>query len=257
MPFYSFLNETLPAAVLIGLRIGALMSMAPFFGDEGLSVRSKAALTVTFTILLLPVHRPQIIPVTIGGWLQAAVGETILGLSMALAVNLVFEAARLAGQIMGFQLGYSLVNIIDPQTSVDTPVMSVFTYTFALLIFLQLNVHHWILRGLAHSYEVVAPGQAVLTLSGTSALLHGAVGLWRAAVQISAPLVATALTIDVLLAFVAKASPQLPVLLVGMAIKAMAGFAVLWFAIATWPHHFERYFAGALRLSERLQALAH
>jgi flagellar biosynthetic protein FliR len=257
MPIDGFLNQTLPSAVLIGLRIGALMSIAPFFGGEGLSMRSKAALTVALTVLLLPAHRPQTIPVTIGGWLQAVAGETMLGLAMALSMHLVFEAARLAGYIMGFQLGYSLVNIIDPQTSVDTPVMSVFTYTLALLLFLQFNVHHWMLRGLAHSYDVVAPGQAAVTLSSTTALLHGAAGMWSAAVQICAPLLVTALSIDVLLALLARASPQLPVLQVGMAVKAIAGFAVLWAAIGSWPHLFERYFAAALRLGERLQAMAH
>lgn len=197
------------------------------------------------------------IPVTIGGWLQAAAGEMVLGLLMALAMQLVFEAARLAGHMMGFQLGYSLVNIIDPQTSVDTPVLSVFIYTMAMLLFLQFNVHHWMLRGLAHSYDVVAPGQAVVTLASTSALLNSAAGMWSAAVQITAPVLAATLLIDFLLSFLAKASPQLPVLPVGMAIKAIVGFAVLWLAMASWPHHFERYFAAALRLSERLLALSH
>jgi len=233
------------------------MSIAPFFGGEGLSLRSKAAFTVALTVVLLPVHPPQAVPVTIGGWLQAIAGETILGLALALAMHLVFEAARLAGQVMGFQLGYSLVNIIDPQTAVDTPVMSVFSYTLALLIFLQFNVHHWMLRGLAHSYDVVAPGQAVVTLASTTALLHGAVGMWVAGVQIAAPVVAATLTIDFLLAFLARASPQLPVLPVGMAVKALTGFTVLWIVVGSWPHHFERYFAAALRFGEHLQALAH
>jgi flagellar biosynthetic protein FliR len=79
--------------------------------------------------------------------------------------------------------------------------------------------------------------------------------MWTAAVQISAPVLAATLTVDVLLAFVAKAAPQLPVLTVGMAVKSITGFAVMWAVIGGWTHLFERYFATALRLGERLQTL--
>ena len=63
----------------------------------------------------------------------------------------------MAGQILGFQLGYSLVNVIDPQTQVDTPVLSVFHQAVVLLLFLQLGVHRWLLRGLAKSFEYLPP----------------------------------------------------------------------------------------------------
>ena len=252
MPTGLSLEQLLPAAVLISLRIGSLMSFAPFFGGAGLPALSKVVLTVVLTAVLLPVHPSAMIPVTVGGWLQAAGSELLLGLVMALAMEFVFEAARLAGHIMGFQLGYSLVNIIDPQTSVDTPVLSVFTYTFGMLIFLQLNVHHWVLRGLAHSYDVVAPGQAVVTLSSTTMLLHGAAGMWNAGMEVAAPVLAATLLVDILVSFMAKASPQIPVLQIGMAIKSLIGFGVLWTVISRWPNLFEHFFALALRFSERM-----
>jgi flagellar biosynthetic protein FliR len=246
------LNDLLPAAFLISLRIGALMSFAPFFGGEGLSVQTKLALTVAFTAVILPVHRPVLIPNGPAEWAQAAGSELVLGLMMALAMNFVFEAARLAGQVMGFQLGYSLVNIIDPQSSVETPVLSVFTYTFAFLIFMRLDVHHFVLRGLAHSYDVVAPGRAVATMSTVSSVLHGAAGIWGAAVEIAAPVLGATLMIDILLSFLSKASPQLAVLPVGIAAKAIVGFSVLWIAVASWPRLFQHYFVLAAHFGEHL-----
>jgi flagellar biosynthetic protein FliR len=247
-----YLNHILPAGVLISLRIGMLMAFAPFFSDAGLPPQAKAAFTLVLTVVMLPVHYPAAIPATIGEWTQAASGELALGLLMALAMHFVFEAARLAGNMMGLQLGYSLVNIIDPQTAVDTPVMSVFTYTFAMLIFLRLNVHHVILRGLARSYDVVAPGKAVVTLSTASSLLHGAAGMWGAGVEIAAPLVAATLLMDILLSLMSKASPQLPVLPIGIAVKALVGFGVLWIGIGNWPRIFERYLGLAWHFGERL-----
>ena len=251
------LFDILPAAVLVGLRIGMMTAFAPFFGDTALPTQAKIGFTVVLTAVMLPVHYPAAVPATIAEWAQAAGGELALGLLMALAMHFVFEAARIAGNLMGLQVGYSLVNIIDPQTQVDTPVMSVFTYTFALLIFLRLNVHHYILRGLAHSYDVIGPGKAVVTLSTASSLLHGAAGMWGAGIEIAAPLVAATLLMDIVLCFMSKASPQLPVLPIGIAAKALIGFAVLWIGMGNWPRIFERYLGLAWRFGERLLNTLH
>ncbi len=247
-----FVNHMLPAAMLFGLRIGVLMSLCPFFGGEGLPMLPKAVFTVMMTAVLLPIHPPPVIPVTLGGWLQAVGGELILGLMMALCLHFVFESARLAGNVMGFQLGYSLVNIIDPQSQVDTPVLSVFSYTLVILIFLQLNVHHWVLRGLAHSYDVVAPGQATISLVTTTALLNAAGGMWSSAVEIAAPVLVATVLVDCLLGFVGKASPQLPVMAVSLSLKACVGFSVMWMVLGYWPAMFNHYFEQAMHLTERL-----
>ncbi len=73
---------------------------------------------------------------------------------MGLAVQFVFEAAQFAGQVMGMQVGFGLVNILDPNTQVDTPVLAVFSQTIAMLIFLRLGVHHWLMRALAQSFAI-------------------------------------------------------------------------------------------------------
>ena len=58
---------------------------------------------------------------------------------MGLAIQFVFEAAQFAGQVMGMQVGFGLVNILDPNTQVDTPVLAVFSQTVVMLIFLQIG----------------------------------------------------------------------------------------------------------------------
>ena len=64
------------------------------------------------------------------------VSEALVGLLIGLAVQFVFEAAQFAGQVMGMQVGFGLVNILDPNTQVDTPVLAVFSQTIVMLIFL-------------------------------------------------------------------------------------------------------------------------
>ena len=65
---------------------------------------------------------------------------------------------QFAGQISGVQLGFSLATLFDPQSQADSPVLTVFFNLMTLLIFLQLNVHHWILRGAGAELRIPAGG---------------------------------------------------------------------------------------------------
>jgi flagellar biosynthetic protein FliR len=148
------------------------------------------------------------------------------------------------------------VNVIDPQTQVDTPVLSTFHQLVVLLLFLQLGVHHWLLRGLAKSFEYLPPGVASATPAATEELLHAAGAMLVVGVQIAAPALVATLLADIVLGLIGKASPQLPVLFMGLSVKALVGFLVLAGALRYWPVLMERYFLRALQTMEHLLHLA-
>jgi flagellar biosynthetic protein FliR len=162
----------------------------------------------------------------------------------------------MAGQILGVQIGYSLANVFDPQTQADTPVLSEFHQMAALLIFLQLDVHHWLLRSLVRSFAYLPPGGVLPTLAMASGLVHAAGGIFLAGVQIAAPSLVATLVADMALGFLGKASPQLPVLFIGIAVKNLVGLTVLLAAMAYWPRMFSRQFVEAIRVGERLLHVA-
>jgi flagellar biosynthesis protein FliR len=241
----------------ISLRVGGLMSFAPFIGDGSVPVRLKAVLTLALVALLYPVCPIPPVALTAVGLTRLALRELVLGLGIGLCLQFIFEGALLAGQLAGFQFAFSLVNIIDPQSNVDTPVLSVFHQMVALLIFLQLNVHHWLLRGIVHSFEYVPVGSAVLGLPSVKELLHDAGGLWLAGVQIATPILLSTVVLDVAVGFLSKASPQMPAILFSIPLKSLVGYLILAVAVGLWPVFFERQFALALGWSERLLRLAH
>ena len=170
--------------------------------------------------------------------------------------DIIITSTGSAGQILGVQIGYSLANVFDPQTQADTPVLSEFHRMAALLIFLQLDVHHWLLRSLVRSFVYLPPGGALATLALAGGLLHAAGGIFLAGVQIAAPSLVATLIADMALGFLGKASPQLPVLFIGLAVKNLVGLTVLLVAMAYWPRMFSQQFANAIRLGERLLHLA-
>jgi len=251
-----FAVAILTRALPLGLRAGGVMTFAPFFGSDAVPPSIKAIFTMVLTAILYGAAPVVQIPTTIASWTRVVASEAFVGLMMGLAVHLVFEGVQVAGQLTGMQLGFSLASVIDPITNIDTPVVATFYQMFALLIFLQLNVHHWLLKMLVRSFTYVPIGTGVATLLATKELLRFAGAMWLIGVQIAAPVVLATILVDVTVGFVSKASPQLPAMFIGISIKNLMGYGIMAGAAILWPSLLEKEFTRAMEWSEQLLRLA-
>ncbi len=244
-------------ALFVGLRVGGLMAFAPFLSNRAFPARVKAGLTVAITILLVPSYPQQSLPLTAGGWLATALGEAALGLLMGLSVQFVFEGFQLAGEVAGVQMGFALENMFDPQTNATSPVLSVFYQTIAVLIFLQLNVHHWMLLALAQSFRLVPVGTVAVGLPAVRELFRVAESMWVIGVEIAAPVLVATMAVDLALSFLSRISPQVPVLLVGLSVKQLLGYLLMVGVVALWPSYLQSRFFVAIVTSEQILHLVH
>lgn len=249
----AFLTRALP----VGLRAGGTLTFMPFFSNEATPPGVKALFTVALTALLYGATPAASTSLTMGGWVQIVASEAFVGLMMGLAVNLVFEGVQIAGQLTGMQLGFSLASLIDPLTNIETPVVATFYQLFALLIFLQLNVHHWILRMLVRSFTYVPVGSGVATLVATKELFRFVGAMWLIGVQIAAPVVLATILMDIAVGFLSKASPQLPAMLIGISVKNLMGYGIMAAAAILWPGLLEKQFLHAMEWTEQLLHLIH
>ncbi len=249
------LEQLLAAAVFVGARVSGLMVFCPFLGSNAIPAPLKAALTLLVTALVYPLHAPLQLDLSSWQWVGVGLSEVMIGLVLGLAANFMMEAPMMAGQILGVQMGYSLATLFDPQTNADTPVLAEFHRLAAVLIFLELDVHHWLLRAVVKSFAYLPPGTASANFAATSGLLHAAGGIFLSGVQIAAPGLAATLVADVALGFLGKASPQLPVLFIGLAVKNLLGLAMLIAVVAYWPHSFAQRFAESIAVGEKLLRL--
>jgi len=253
----ALIQPVLTKLLFIGLRVSLVIFFLPFLGSGAIAARIKAGLTVALTAFLLPVYLPPAATLLNVNWLTVLLGETLVGLALGLTVNFIFEAVQVAGQLCGVQLGYSLETLIDPMTKAETPIVSTLYYMIATLIFLQLNVHHWMLRALAESFQYLPPSTFVTNKAVATDLIRDSGLMLSVGVQIAAPLMLAALMVDVALGFIGRAAPQLPVMLVGISVKDLIGIAMLGSTLALWPSQLEGHFARAVRAGEHLLHLAH
>jgi flagellar biosynthetic protein FliR len=240
----------------IGVRLSGLMLFAPFFGSSVIPARIKAGLVLAFTLLLFPTVGKNIGTYALADWPIMVFTEFLIGVGIGLATNLVFEATALAGQVLGVQMGYSLVNILDPQTQVDTTVIPVFYQTMVMLLFLRMDVLYWLLKAIGNSFLYLPPGTTHLSGLFTQSVISMSGQMFGLGVQIAAPVLSATLVTDILLGLLGKASATMPLIVLGPAIKSLLGIAILIATLKYWPDIFRHFFEDSVANGERLLQLA-
>jgi flagellar biosynthetic protein FliR len=255
--FESSWEGTIAVWMVAGSRVTGVLISAPFLGSLSVPVRIKIGMAFVFTLLLVPLVPPTAAGMPPSALLSIIAGEVLIGFLLGFTLQLLFDSALIAGNVLGIQMGYSLASIINPQSQADSPVLATFHELIVLVLFIQLRVPHWLLRGLGRSFAYVPPGHFSLSETAMRTFWEFTSGMWIAAVQIAAPVLVATIFADVALGLLGKASPHLPVLFVGLSLKSIVGLALLCGTVALWPRFFDARFGHALEASERILKLAH
>src|SRR5579863_4028511 len=101
-------------AAVIALRVGGAFTFMPFFGSISIPPRIKGVFVIACTAAIFPLVHFKLAAFSVSLFVELVLSELALGLLMGLCLQFVFEMVQLAGQISGFQLSFSLVNVIDP-----------------------------------------------------------------------------------------------------------------------------------------------
>ena len=221
------------AFALILIRVSVLVFLAPIFGSEMVPVQLKAALALVFALILTPMVKvdPGLFPTSLLGFVPLILGELFIGLSISLILRLILEGVQLAGQYIGFQMGFAIVNVIDPQTGNQSSVLSQFAYILALIIFLAVNGHYIVIRALMQSFDMVPVGQPLLNTIVFNNVSEAMAEMFIIAIKIGAPALVVLFGVKVAMGIVAKTVPQLNVLFVGMPMYIIVGLLVFGFSL--------------------------
>ena len=222
------IDEVVKFCVLL-TRIGGIMVFFPFFSSLNIPVTLRVAFVLGLSALLHPVLAPSLGVPPLHAWSLAwlVAGELLIGMTIGLISRFLFAAFELAGQLLGFQMGFSMINAIDPQTSVQSTVLSVSQSLVALLIFIGLDSHHWLIRTVCDSFTYLAPLRVQLPGVVADAMVRMAAEMFVLGFRLAAPVLVVLVLTDVVFAIVGRAAPQVQILLVGLPLKSWLGFFLL------------------------------
>jgi flagellar biosynthetic protein FliR len=248
-------EKTLEAMTLVLVRVSGLMVFAPLFSSDAIPTRVKAAFVLAVSFLVAPVVAafPRA-HVEIG--VLPVLGELSVGLVLGMTLSLLFEALNLAGQVMGFQFSFSLVNVMDPNSPVQTALMGQMFGLLGTQVVIGAGLDRTLLAALLRTFAAAPVGTVTLDPRAGLVIVTMAGGIFAAALQLSAPVMAATLLAELAVALAGKLSPQLPVMALTVPVKTMLGYGVLIGSLALWPHWIEGRFTSLLDSAGRLLASA-
>lgn len=226
MDVFNFNPLELMSFILTLIRISLVVFLLPFFGGDTIPAQVKAALCIVLTLAVWPrLSFPgALFPAHPGDMLLLILGEMILGMLLGLMVHFTFAAMQIGGQLIGFQMGFSMITLGDPSSGQQLIVTAFLANFIAMAIFLTMDGHLYLLSALSGSFKLIQPGSLFITSRSVSDVIAFSGVMFTLALKIAGPIVACLFMVDLALALMAKAAPQMNLLMVGFPIKIGVGF---------------------------------
>ena len=244
MDFINSIALKIDIFVMIITRITGIIVIAPVFGSRNIPMQVKIGFSAIVAMILfsakqMPVYQ---FPDNLIPFILILINEFIIGLAIGFIANLIFAAIQLAGQIIDMQMGFGIVNVIDPIFGTQVPMMGNFKYLLALMIYLATNSHHILFKALFQSYDIIPIMGFKFHGSLVDMILNVFIGMFTIALQISLPIVGALFVVEVALGIIARTVPQMNVFIVGMPAKIAVGFIMIMLILPFYVMFLETIF---------------
>ena len=214
---------------LILVRATSMFMTAPVFSQRSMPARYKIGLGGLMAILLTPVVNAMHIDLVFDQ-LTAVVlvfKEILTGVSIGFTMSLLFAGVELAGEQISMDMGISMAQVFDPSVSHNMSVIATLKNTLAILIFLIIDGHHFLVQAVAYSYEVVSIGDWQLSSFAVEKIFRLSAQVFIIGIKVAAPIIVALFLTSVAMGIIARAVPQMNIFFVGFPIRIAVGFLFL------------------------------
>jgi len=232
--------------LFIFLRVGAILLTLPIFGSASIPAPFKIGLSFAVALFLFPILNLNEFPAQLNiiSLSLGMITEIMLGVIIGLAVRMVFAGVQLAGQLVGFQMGLAIAEVVDPSTSEQIPLLGELNNMIAILIFLTINAHHWFLHAVADSFRLVPPFAFQFSNSLMEQLIALGGDMFVIAIKVGAPVIAALFLMSVSFGVAARTVPQMNIFFVAMPIQILVGLLFMSFSLPYMLTFMKTVFTG-------------
>ncbi len=245
-----------PRFMLVFIRISAFMLFVPFFNNQNFLSTAKVVLAFTLALLLFPTisHSSWVMPTHIPGFILSVTQEILVGILMGLAFLILLFGLQLTGRLIGFQMAFSMANVVDATFGASANVLSVFLVMLGTMLIIALKGDHYLLYCLNKSFEILTPGHMAVTKALIKDLSVMIVNAFEVGFKLASPAVILLLCIDVTLGLIGKTASKMQIFFVGLPLKISIGLfsftLVIGFVLGIWgeevakfPEYLLRFFS--------------
>lgn len=228
--------EKLEFFLVILVRISAFILAAPFFNQRNVPRRVKAGLSFFLSVIVF--NMTDYVPLGDNysiGYTVIIIKESLIGLSLGFTANICLYILDLAGRLIDTEIGFSMVNVLNPVSGIQTSVTGTLYTYLVMLIMLVSRMHYFILSAIVDSFELLPVGKTELPENLYIVVLGFIKDYFIIGFRIILPVFASILVVNVVLGVLAKVAPQMNMFVIGMQLKLLAGLIILLLIVGMLP----------------------
>jgi len=221
--------EWLPIFLVVFARLSAMTMTMPIFGYKTVNVRIRVMLSFMLTLIIVPVlGAKQFSEInSIITLLILLMKEILIGMMIGFGARLLFDGFSMAGEFIGRQMGMAIMNVLDPTSQEQQPIVTQFWMLIMVTFFIITNSHYFLIETLFQNFTLIPPGGGHFSAELGRTFISGGSQLFKIAVQFAAPAMIFLLLVDISIAFIARVMPQMNVFFVTLPLKIGVGMMVL------------------------------
>jgi len=231
--------------MLVFARMMGLMLTSTFYESDSIINQVKLGLTFFVTAVMFPVVFDNIpeVPPDIVQYGLIAIGEGLIGATIGICITISFSVYQLAGQYFTVQMGLGASEVFDPMSQISLPLMGQYLYLVAIMVFLAIKGPLIIINELYYSYGLITIES--LTNGVIINSPYGIIGIFSSmflvALRISLPIIASLLLVSISMGLLAKAAPQINLLMIGFPISIGVSFAIIILLLPIFVEFVDNY----------------
>jgi len=222
----------------IFIRVATIFAVVPFFNSAVIPRRITVIIAFFLSLVLMPIVPPvQLKPeqLNILMLIIILIHEILIGMALGLAIDVIYSGIQIAGELIGYQMGFSIANVVDPMSGITAPIISNVLYLTAFLLFFTFGGHHLLIKALIESFSIIPIGDRMVHQQFLMSVITYGAQMFVIGVKVSAPVVGILLLINASFAVIARALPQMNVFIMAFPLTITIGLIFTIFVVKMMP----------------------
>ena len=228
--FFDILQGQVACFLLVLTRTSGIFFISPFFGSMNISYKLRACAAILLAVLLFPVVVKMYVietPANVLMFAGTVAKELFVGWLIGLVGYITLAAVNMAGKIMDMQVGFAVVQMMDPTTQQQTGLIGTFLYNLTIIYFIITNGHHVIISALAESFRIIPLNPMLWNETLPQLMIDLTAGIFMNGMKIAMPVTFAILLTNVGMGILARTMPQMNIFVVGIPLQLTIGTSML------------------------------
>lgn len=228
----AFLYSNMDVFLVIFMRIIGFIIIVPVISINSIPIYVKVSFAFFLSFIVFTFGNYNFIPEysSFIGFSFVLIEEFIVGIILGFVIYTVLSIMLFMGQLVDFEMGFSMTNVFDPLTQIQIPITGNLFYYIAAIFFIISDGLNTFIAGLFFSYQVVPISSAILYSNYNlfASMINLVSNYFMLGLQISLPIIASIFIVNIVLGILVKAVPQVNVFVVGIPLKLIIALIILY-----------------------------